>query len=154
MTPPIQRATLTLLLGLLPLAAQPAPQAPPQAAPAKPNRAWARLAEQLKLTENQKTQIQALHTRHSETAKGLRQAAAEAHRAFQEALHKPETPVDQLRTLHQTMQDKAFDLMMDRRTLDGEIRALLTPEQRTEWDKLLAYRQGMKRGQKGRSKGF
>lgn len=154
MTRTVARTTLTLLLGLLPLAAQPAPQAPPQAAPAKPNRAWARLAEQLKLTENQKTQIQALHARHADAAKALRQSAAEAHRAFQEALRKPETPVDQLRTLHQAMQEKAFDLMMDRRALDSEIRALLTPEQRTEWDKMLAYRQGMKRGQKGRGKGF
>lgn len=154
MTRSIHRTTFALLLGLLPLAAQPAPQAPPQAAPAKANRAWNRLAEQLKLTESQKTQIQALHARHADAVKGLRQSAADAHRAFQEAMRKPETPVDQLRTLHQTAQEKAFELMMDRRTLDSEIRTLLTPEQRTEWDKIQAYRQGMKRGHKGRGKGF
>lgn len=154
MTRTVTRTTLALLLGLLPLAAQPAPQTPPPAASAKANRAWTRIAEQLKLTENQKTQVQALHSRHADASKALRQSATEAHRAFQDALRKPETPVDQLRSLHQAMQDKAFELMMDRRTLDSEIRALLTPEQRTEWDKMLAYREGMKRGQKGRGKGF
>lgn len=154
MTRTVTRTTLALLLGLLPLAAQPAPQTPPPAASAKANRAWTRIAEQLKLTESQKTQVQALHARHAETAKGLRQSSAAAHRAFQEALRKPETPVDQLRTLHQAMNEKTFDLLMDRRVLDSEIRAILTPEQRTEWDKIQAYRQGMKRGHKGRGKGF
>jgi len=73
------------------------------------------------------------------------------HWPFRQVPH--ESP-SELRALHLAMQDKAFDLMMDRRALDSEIRTLLTPEQRQEWDKLLAYRQGMKRGRKGDGQGF
>ncbi len=156
MTRLMSRTGLILALGLLPLAAQTAgPGAAPSATAApKPSRAWARIAEQLKLTESQKTQIQALQAKHAETSKGLKQEAATTRKAFQEALRKPETPASELRALHLAMQDKAFDLMMDRRALDSEIRTLLTPEQRQEWDKLLAYRQGMKRGRKGDGQGF
>jgi Spy/CpxP family protein refolding chaperone len=146
MNPVFTAIALALAIGLLPMAAQ----AP--ATPMKPAHAWARIAEQLQLTENQKTHIQLIQARHATATKTLKQETAEARKAFQEALRRVETPVAQLRPLYQSMQDKVFDLMMDRRTLDGEIRALLTPEQRTEWDKMLADRQSKKHGpqKKGR----
>lgn len=144
----IPRTLLALVLGILPLAAA----APGSAL--KPPRALAHLSEQLKLTETQLPQLQAIQARHAEAAKGLKQEEATARKAFQTALHNPETPVPQLRTLHQALQDKAFERLLDRRALDGEVRAILTPEQRQEWDKLLAYRQGMKRGRRGHGKGL
>jgi Spy/CpxP family protein refolding chaperone len=143
MTSPLLRAALALTLGLLPLSAQ------TPASTQKPQRAWAHLAEQLKLTEDQKSQIQVIRARHANAVKDLKQEAAVARRAFHEAFRKPETTAAQLRSLHSAMQDKEFDLMMNRRALDSEIHAVLTPEQRIEWDKVQAYRQGMRHGRKG-----
>jgi Spy/CpxP family protein refolding chaperone len=141
-----------LMLGTLPLAAQ-APGSPATDLPtATPSRAMARLAERLKLSEPQKAQVQAIWTRHAEGAKARRQALQEARSAFREALRDPDTPEARLRTLHQALEDRNFEQLLDRRSLRAEIRAVLSPEQRTEWDRAQAFRAGYRMGRQGRGR--
>jgi periplasmic protein CpxP/Spy len=137
----LTRLALVLGLGLIPLAAQPMDHPGPHQ-----GRMLDRMADDLKLTESQKTQIQDIRSHHAEAAKAKVQAAREARKAFRNALRDPATTDAQLKPLYQTQSDRDFELMMDRRALRNEIRAILTPEQRIEMDKLQAYHQGMKRG--------
>lgn len=152
MTTNLTRWALVLGLGILPLAAQPfgGPGRAGQGGGPRQAHLMGRLAEQLKLTENQKTQIQAIQARHADASKAKVQAAADARKAFQEAAHNPDTTPAQLKSLYQAKSDRGFELMLDRRAMHNEIRAILTPEQRTELDKLQAYRQGMRQGRRGK----
>ena len=150
MITPFTSWTLVLGLGILPLAAQPSDTPnTPLVSPSGPLKGH--LAERLKLTEDQKTQIQTVLTRHGETIKTRAQAAAEARKAFREAERNPEAMNDQLKTLYQAKSDQDFGLMLEHRSQQNEIRALLTPEQRTEWDKLRAYHQGAMHRRRGKA---
>jgi len=146
------KIALVLGLGILPLAAQPYGR-PGKAAGPRQMSLVDRLADQLKLTEDQKTQIQAIQKKHLEASTAKLQAAAQARDAYREAAQKPDTSSTQLRALHQARSDKAFELVLDRRAMTNEIRALLTPEQRTQLDSWQAYQQARqaygKRGRKG-----
>ena len=136
------RLTLVLGLGLVPLAAQ---SYSDPGAGSRQGRMMNRMADFLKLTGDQKAQIQAIQARHSESVKSKIQAAIEAHKAFRNAVRNPEATPAQLKPLYQAQSDMDFELMLDRRAMHNEIRAILTPEQRAEMDKLQAFRQGMKR---------
>lgn len=129
---------LALLLGLgLALAARdeqlPPPAGPhqmrPETAVRRAQRAE-RMAKHLGLSEAQKTQIKAIHQKHQDELKGTREATHQARKAFFEAVKNPDTPLDQLRKLHQTMSDKAFDMLAARRAVRLETRQILTPVQR------------------------
>jgi Spy/CpxP family protein refolding chaperone len=89
-----------------------------------------RMAKHLNLTEDQRARIKAIHEKHKGEMKGQREATQQARKTFFEAAKNPETPVDQLRKLHQTMSDKAFDMLAARRAVRLETRQVLTPEQR------------------------
>jgi Spy/CpxP family protein refolding chaperone len=141
------RLALVLGLGILPLAAKPHGK---EAGPGKAQ-GIVRMAEQLKLTESQKTQILAIQARHTDPAKV--QAAAEVHKAFREAMQNPATTDAQLKALHQAKTEQDFERMLDRRARHKEIQAILTPEQRVEMDKLQAYHKGLKKGRGGHHKG-
>ena len=139
--------TLLASVIALGLAAQPAPP-PPQGGPgpqgprapriraAAENLAF--LAHHLKLTEAQRTQIKAIHTKHQEAIKAKQRAAMEAREALMKAAAKPDAAVADLRSLHQAAADRLFDVMLERRTVRQEARALLTPEQRAESDRMQA----------------
>ena len=141
---------LVLGLGAVPLAARPHRPSwgPARHGAVRQEGLASRFGERLQLTESQKAQIQAIRVRHATAAKDKAQAAFEAATAFRNAAHDPGTPPAQLKALHQTRSDKAFELMLDRRTRQSEIRAVLTPEQRAEWDKLQAYRAGLRQGRR------
>jgi len=111
------------------------------------------MADALKLTEDQTAKIQVIQTEHREAATAKLQAAASAGNAFRDAMRKPDTPDAQIRTLYQAKSDKAFELVLDRRTMMNEIRAILTPEQRIEWDRWQAYRQARQAFGKGGRRG-
>jgi len=143
----LTRTALALALGLLPLAAQ--TPAPTQ----KPRQGFARMAEQLKLSDEQKAKIQAIQQTHRIASTPKLQAAAEARKALRDALRKPETPAAQLKSLHQAKSEKEFELLLDRRALTGEIRAVLTPEQRSQWDQQKAYREARKAYGEGHARG-
>ncbi|HWQ09273.1 MAG TPA: Spy/CpxP family protein refolding chaperone [Holophaga sp.] len=150
---PIKLCALALGLGILPLAAHPRGPFAGASAETRGTFMLGRLAERLKLTESQKTQIQDILARHKETAGDKAKAAWEAARSFRDASQDPATPPAQLKTLYQASSDKRFELMLDLRARRSEVRAILTPEQRTELDKLQAYGKGFRRGRFG-ARGF
>ena len=143
----IIRLALVLGLGLAPLAAQPYSHS--SAGPHQgQGQMLDRMADALKLTDSQKTQFQAIRAKHAEVVKAEFQAAREARKAFRVALRDPAATAAQLKPLYQAQADRRFELMLDHRAMRSEIRALLTPEQRVEMDKLQAFRQGYRQGMK------
>ena len=136
---------LSLGLGLAPLGAN-EPQAPTpkgSATPAPVEKSQPRgprvegrvqrgdrMAGYLKLTDDQRAKIKAIHEKYKDELKGHREATHLARKAFFEAAKDPNTSVDQLRKLHQALSDQNFDMMLARRALRLETRQVLTPEQR------------------------
>lgn len=151
MTRPATRFTLALLLGALPLLAQPGPGCPRGERP-RQGHMMGRMAECLKLTADQKARIQELHTRHREANEPKLKAAQEARKALQEAMRTPATPPERLKALHQTVSDLRFEQMMARRTLHEAVQAVLTPEQRAQAERLRAERQEQPQGRRGGGK--
>lgn len=150
---PIKLCALALGLGILPLAAQ--PRGPFAGACAETHGTFMleRLAERLQLTESQKAQVQDILARHREAAWDKAKAAWESARSFRDAAREPATPPAQLKSLYQARSDRMFELMLDRRTRRSELLAVLTPEQRSELDKLQAWQKGFRQG-RSRSRGF
>lgn len=154
MTTNLSRLALVLGLGLLPLLAQPGPGPKHSPRPgAMQGRMLDRMAERLKLTEDQKTRIQEIHRKHQDANQAKAKATQEARRTFHEASRNPATPVADLKALHQKVSDLAFDQMLARRAIHEEVQAVLTPEQRAEAEKMRAFHQGMAMGRKGGRRG-
>src|SRR5512145_3201681 len=76
-----------------------------------------RMAKALKLTEDQKSQIQAIQARHADPAKRTFEALTDARKAFQDAAKNPSTPIEQLKTLHTAQADASFAWLIDRRSM-------------------------------------
>lgn len=139
-------STRILLASLLSLALVGQPAPPPDGprgpvpmgprARAAENAAF--LAHHLKLSEAQRTQVKELHQRHRESIQGKQKSAGEAREALRKAAQDPATSADHLRRLHQAAADRQFEVMLERRAVRLESRALLTPEQRAEADRLQA----------------
>ena len=100
------------------------------------------MARRLKLSEAQKSSIKAIRDRHADSLKTGRQGAREARRAFHEASRDAATPVERLRSLHQVMAQRQLELVLARRTMRDEVRALLTAEQREEAARLRGVAEG------------
>lgn len=134
-------STRILLASLvaLSLAAQ---QAPPPAGPmgrlARAGERLAFLAHHLKLSDAQRTQMKEIHQKHQGAIQPKQKAAMEAREALRKAAQDLSASPDQLRKFHQAVADRQFDLMMERRAVKLETRAILTPEQRAEADRMQA----------------
>ena len=136
-------STRILLASLvaLSLAAQQAPPprpAGPMGRMAQAGERLAFLAHHLKLSEAQRTQIKEIHQKHQGAIQPKQKAAMEARESFRKATQDLSTSPDQLRKLHQAVADRQFDLMMERRSVKLETRAILTPDQRAEADRMQA----------------
>lgn len=159
----LTRIALVIGASLAPALAQPTPHqpAPPQAkgGPQEGPRphhmrfagkdAAARdeaMAKRLKLTEAQKKSLKDIRAKQAEAQKAKFTAAQEAQKAFHEALAKPETTDDQLRTLHQKAADAQFEILRAHRETRNAIRALLTPEQREQWARFEGFEMGRRMG--------
>ncbi len=88
------------------------------------------MAERLKLTDDQKARIRAITARLHPVMAARGRAAADARRAFFDALDRPETSAEGLQALHRNMTELAFEQLMEARTLRLETRAVLDPGQR------------------------
>lgn len=84
----------------------------------------------LNLTPEQRTAMASRRQKDAEALKPLHEASRKAMKAFQEAAHRPDTPVSTLKPLHQALADQHFQLMMAQHTQRGALLDLLTPEQR------------------------
>ena len=135
---------LTLALGL-PALAQDGP-APKPMDPARADRMEAHLARHLQLTEAQKTAIKELRAKRQDAIKAKHQAMVTAREALRTAEARPESKPEELKALHRTFADLAYDLKLDRRALRKDIGALLTPEQRVKAAYMLGRMEGMHEG--------
>jgi Spy/CpxP family protein refolding chaperone len=154
------------LLFALPAAALAAPRVPedqptPPAPPSQQERQHRRLeraAEFLKLTEAQKASIKAIHEKNRDGAKARRDTAQAAAKAFHEAARDPKVTTDQLRRLHQALADARFEAFSAHRSMQLEVRGLLSPEQREQAATLrgmvLGRREGLMRMRGGRGQGM
>ena len=113
--------------------AAPAPQAARADKPHGPE-AWflGPMADRLKLTDAQKTAIKAVFDQHRPGLEANRKAVRAARHDLMEALGKPDTPEDTLKTLHRTASDLEFQGQLERRAMRREIRTVLTPDQREQ----------------------
>ena len=117
--------TAMLCLAALPLLAQPAPGAGPAAGPRQE-----RTAKMLGLTEPQRTAIQALNQKQRPALMAHMEAAQLAHQALAAALRDPQAKEATIRPLYDKAAATRYEAMMAKRTLQLEVGALMTPEQR------------------------
>ena len=117
--------TAVICLVALPLLAQPGPGAGPGAGPRQE-----RAAKMLGLTEPQRTAIQALQQKQRPALMARMEAAQLARQALAAALRDPEAKEPAIRTLYDKAAATSYDAIMAKRTLQLEVGALLTPEQR------------------------
>jgi Spy/CpxP family protein refolding chaperone len=150
MLTPLALALSLLGSGLCPALAQDAP------ATATPGPGMARtreggqdrwmgwMARRLNLTEAQRASIKAIQAKHQASMAGKRQGLETARRAFFEAMKKPDTPPDTLKTLNRSLSDQRLDLMLEGRAMRQEVRAVLTPDQREQAARMEGRMEGMR----------
>lgn len=146
--PSLTTVALTLGLGLLPAGAQDVPAPSPR----HPER-HSRLERRLNLTAAQKTSLKAVRDQHQEGLATRRKAAFEARATLAAAMRSPDSKPEDLKTLHRTAADLAFDLRMDQRAMRLECRAILTPEQREESARMRGRMEGMMMRHRGPFRG-
>lgn len=96
------------------------------------------MAHHLKLSEVQKSRMKELQQKNRPEIQAKQKAARESHAAFRSALQNPDSQTEQLRKLHQAAADRQFEVALAQRAAKLEVRALLTPEQRAEADRMQA----------------
>ena len=142
---PFAIAALALAVTALTAFAQPAPG--PRPGPDREKR-QERLDRALNLTDAQKATVKEIRAKHQQGAEARHKAAQDARKAFREALLKPETKPEELRTLHRAAADAELELMLDQRAQRQEIRAILTPEQREKAAFLIGRGEAMGMGRR------
>jgi Spy/CpxP family protein refolding chaperone len=146
--PTLTTVALTLGLGLMPASAQDAPAPSP-----RHPEAHSRMGRRLNLTEAQKTSLKAVRDKHQDGLAVRRKAAFEARAALVKAMRSPDSKPEDLKTLHRTAADLAFELRMDQRAMRLECRAILTPEQREESARMRGRMEGMMMRHRGPFRG-
>ena len=135
---------LTLALGL-PALAEEAP-APQSMRGHRSEQMEARMAKHLQLTESQKSAIGALRAKRMPELQTRHKAMEAAREAFRTAEARPESKPEELKALHRTYSDLAFDLKLEHRALRKDIGALLTPEQRVKAAYMMGRMEGRHEG--------
>jgi Spy/CpxP family protein refolding chaperone len=106
----------------------------------------------LNLSEAQKASMKAVAEKHKATMETKRSAAHEAMTTFHKAMGDAATSEADLQALHDKASQAQFAMMLEHRAMMKESEALLTPEQKAQWDKLCKEREekgfgpGMERG--------
>ncbi len=108
----------------------------------------------LRLTEDQQTQVKAIHERHQAAFKAKGEAARAAHEAMRTAMADAATDAKTLQALHDQASAAQFQMMLEHRALRQEILPLLTAEQKTRFEKgPMGMGPGGERGMGPRGKG-
>jgi Spy/CpxP family protein refolding chaperone len=89
----------------------------------------------LHLTEDQQTQVKAIHERHQAAFKTKGEAAWAAHEAMRNAMADAATDAKTLQALHGKASAAQFQMMLEHRALRQEILPLLTAEQKAKFEK-------------------
>ena len=109
-----------------------------------------RMAEKLNLTDSQKQQIEAINKGFRENNKAAFESARSLRQEFREAKQANDTA--RLEALKPQMEAQRTQMSQLRQAHHAQIVAVLTPEQRTQWEALKAEREtrrGEKRGPRG-----
>nr|WP_320131400.1 periplasmic heavy metal sensor [uncultured Holophaga sp.] len=113
-----------------------------------------RMATALKLTPEQRKQMETIRAKHAVELTAKRQALRDASTAYHQACLNPEATPEQLRKLHQPVADRQFDLMLAQRSVRLEERAVLTPEQQAQADKFCQDMGPGRGGARGKGRGM
>jgi Spy/CpxP family protein refolding chaperone len=101
----------------------------------------------LDLTEAQQTSFKAIRERHQASLEAKHKAAGEAREELRKAMQDPATSDARLKDLHTKAADTMLAVMLERRVMDREFEALLTPDQKAALAKQRQQgRPGMGRG--------
>lgn len=99
-----------------------------------------RLATELQLSDDQKTQIQSLLTNHRETIRPLYQQLREKRTALQEVTRSETFDEAQVQSLAQELATLEVEIMVNHARITHAALAVLTPEQRMRLDELCKQR--------------
>jgi len=124
------------------LMAQAPPPGPPQELPQLlAGRAGMRagfMAKQLNLSADQKAAMKAIGQKHKDEMKAKHQAKRDARKAFQAVMADPNAKNADIQAAHQVLSQRSLDTALAGHALRAEMRAVLTPEQQSQADKLRA----------------
>ncbi|WP_306590666.1 Spy/CpxP family protein refolding chaperone [Geothrix sp. 21YS21S-4] len=95
-----------------------------------------RALRELGLTDAQQAKVKAIHESHKSVFKAKGAAAEKAGKALHEALAGDSADDKALKSLHDQAAAAQFDLLLEHRAIRKEIVAVLTPEQKAQFDKL------------------
>jgi Spy/CpxP family protein refolding chaperone len=137
MKPTLRSLALLLVVAALPLAAQGfrhgrGPGSGPGAGPA---------FACLNLTDAQKASFKALHEKYRPNLEAARTTVFEAQKALRAAMANPATQDADLKALFDKASAARFAMLQQHRALMQESQALLTPDQKAQWEKMRAERQ-------------
>ena len=122
------------------LMAQAPPPGPPQEFPHHlAGRAGMRagfMAKQLNLSADQKAAMKAIGQKHKDEIKAKHQAQRDARKTFQALMADPNAKTADIQAAHQVLRQRSLDTALAGRSLRAEMRAVLTPEQQVQADKL------------------
>jgi Spy/CpxP family protein refolding chaperone len=115
---------------------------PPHDRPFGPGFGHGRLAEELGLSDEQKSQLEALRRRQQETLKPLAETARQAHESFRSALEADGTDAATVGQAALAMHAAEKKLRAAHGAAFEEMKAILTPEQRDKLEKMHEGRKG------------
>ena len=94
------------------------------------------MAKKLNLSQDQKTAMKAIGQKHKDEMKANHQAQREARKAFQAVIADPNAKAADIQAAHQVLSQRSLDVALAGHSLRAEMRAVLTPEQQVQADKL------------------
>ena len=109
----------------------------------------------LNLTDAQKASLKALHEKYRPAFEANRASVFQAQKALRAAMMNPATSDADLKALYDKASAARFAMLEQRRTLLQESQAILTPDQKAQWEKMRVERQArMKCHRPGRGPGM
>jgi periplasmic protein CpxP/Spy len=118
------------------------PGGPPHDRPFGPGFGHGRLAEKLGLSDEQKSQLEALRSRQQETLQPLAETARQAHESFRSALEADGADAATVGQAALAMHAAEKKLRVAHDAAFEEMKAILTPEQRDTLEKMHEGRRG------------
>ena len=89
----------------------------------------------LNLTEAQQTSFKAIRARHPASLEAKHKAAGEAREAMRKAMADPTVSETKLTELHTKAGDAMLAALLERRAMEREFQAILTPDQKAAFEK-------------------
>ena len=94
------------------------------------------MARKLNLSDDQKATMKAIGQKHRDEMKAKHQAQREARKTFQAVMADPNAKAADIQAAHQVLSQRSLEVALAGHALRTEMRAVLTPEQQVQADKL------------------